>query len=197
MLEQLDIALFILINSRHNAFPDAFSGVITLFGSGWVAVPLVGVIITVCAPRRHIAKALLCAAIAGTLAGTVNTQLKRAFDRPRPLAYFSQIQGTAPAYEVRVVGKPLTRRSFPSGHTATVFGAATILAMLFRGFFFLAFVPALLVAWSRVYMGVHFPLDVAGGAVVGTATVMIVIAFWHKRKWLALPLPIRRDHAEQ
>lgn len=195
MLEQLDIALFMLINSPHSAFLDAFFGVITFCGSGWIAVPLVGIIIAVCAPRKHIANALLCAAIAGTLAGTINTQVKRAFDRPRPLAYFSQPAGAVPAYEVQVVGKPLTRRSFPSGHTATAFAAATILAMLFRGFFFLAFVPALLVAWSRVYMGVHFPLDIAGGAVVGSVTVMIVIWFWHNRKWL--PLPLRRAHAEQ
>ncbi len=65
--------------------------------------------------------------------------------------------------------------SFPSGHAVSSFACATVIA---------AFVPqgrvplyalAVLVAWSRVYVGVHYPLDVLAGAVFGVALGLCVV----------------------
>jgi undecaprenyl-diphosphatase len=57
--------------------------------------------------------------------------------------------------------------SFPSGHAATAFACATVLAWWDRRLAVPAFVVAAVIAWSRVYVGVHWPLDVLGGAVLG------------------------------
>ncbi len=57
--------------------------------------------------------------------------------------------------------------SFPSGHAANTFGAATVLFLAQRRLWSLGFVVALLVGLSRVYVGVHYPSDVLGGAVLG------------------------------
>jgi undecaprenyl-diphosphatase len=63
--------------------------------------------------------------------------------------------------------------SFPSGHAATSFAAATVLAFAFPRLGPLLFVLAAAVAYSRVYVGVHYPLDVLGGAALG---VVVAIA---------------------
>jgi len=203
LLIQIDTSLFTCINSHHSLFFDKFFLVISLFGSGWIAVPLVAAVIIAVTPRSFLAKALLYAVMAGILAGVANTQIKRVVHRPRPIIYFEQ--GLSPggtslvtgstAHQVHCVGKILRQNSFPSGHAATVFAAAAIVALLFGGYFYLGFIPALLVAYSRVYLGVHFPSDIFGGAVLGFAAALLVIVFFRKKKYLPLPESLRRKHA--
>ena len=57
--------------------------------------------------------------------------------------------------------------AFPSGHAATAFACATVLAYWDRRLAVPAYVLAAAIAWSRVYVGVHWPLDLLGGAVLG------------------------------
>ena len=65
--------------------------------------------------------------------------------------------------------------AFPSGHAATAFAAATVIARDSRRLAIPAYALAALVAWSRVYVGVHWPLDVIGGAALGTLVAIALL----------------------
>jgi undecaprenyl-diphosphatase len=58
--------------------------------------------------------------------------------------------------------------SFPSNHASNTFAAATLISLCFRNTTLLAFALALLVSYSRVYLKVHYPFDIIGGALYGS-----------------------------
>jgi undecaprenyl-diphosphatase len=64
---------------------------------------------------------------------------------------------------------PATGRSFPSGHAANNMAVATVLLLLFPGRGWLYLPVALLIAYSRIYTGSHWPLDVVAGMLLGIA----------------------------
>ncbi|HYY63979.1 MAG TPA: phosphatase PAP2 family protein [Gaiellaceae bacterium] len=106
--------------------------------------------------------------VADFAAQLLSRALKQAIGRERPSTVF-------------VDPKPLVHTphdaSFPSGHAASSFACATLLAFFAPRAAPALFVLAAGIAWSRVYVGVHFPLDVLGGAALG---VLIAIAL----RWL-------------
>lgn len=70
--------------------------------------------------------------------------------------------------------------SFPSGHTMASFAAAAIILHANRKFGIAAYILAVLIAFSRLYLYVHFPTDVLAGAVIGTL-VGIAVCFFSKK----------------
>ncbi|MCX7960893.1 MAG: phosphatase PAP2 family protein [Burkholderiales bacterium] len=125
-------------------------------GIAWYALMLAMLL----ADPRGAAGAVLHMAAVG-LAGTLAyTLLKRGTHRPRPCEVHAHI---------RAGDVPLDRFSFPSGHTlhATAF---TIVALAYQPGLAPLVVPfALLVAASRVVLGLHYPSDVLAGAAIGAA----------------------------
>ena len=71
--------------------------------------------------------------------------------------------------------------SFPSGHTATAVAGAIVLSSLEPRLTPLFVVLAAAIAYSRLYVGVHFPLDIVGGAVIGAVTALLLLAAVRRR----------------
>jgi len=72
-----------------------------------------------------------------------------------------------------IAGNP-DKYSFPSGHTATAFGAAFALFGQIGGFSYGAIALAPLIGFSRVYLGAHYPSDVVAGAFLGVLVGIVV-----------------------
>jgi undecaprenyl-diphosphatase len=72
--------------------------------------------------------------------------------------------------------------SFPSGHATASFACATVLAFYAPRAAPAFFLLAAAIAWSRVYVGVHYPLDAVGGAVLGVA-IGLALRFLARRWW--------------
>jgi undecaprenyl-diphosphatase len=98
--------------------------------------------------------------LADVVADLLSLGLRHAIGRDRPPVRFPE-----PEPLVHVPGNP----AFPSGHASTSFACAAVLAWLTPLPKVPLFVLASLIAFSRVYVGVHYPLDVVGGAVLGLA----------------------------
>jgi membrane-associated phospholipid phosphatase len=107
--------------------------------------------------------------------------IKEAVRRPRPC------QDVAFMNYVRLLLKQCSGSySFVSNHAANHFGMATFAFLTFRGvvknWMYLAFAWAFFIAYAQVYVGVHYPLDVLGGAFLGIA-VGSMTAWLFDKKW--------------
>ncbi len=71
--------------------------------------------------------------------------------------------------------------SFPSGHAAAVFSTLAILDREFPRFKWVWILFALLVAFSRLYLGVHYLTDVVVGALIGYSVSLLIVKIWNKR----------------
>jgi len=107
------------------------------------------------------------------LAALASTGLKYTINRKRPGEKYSFIHPR----------ENIVDPSFPSGHTTVAFALATAVSLLYPKWYVIgpAATWAGTVAYSRLYLGVHFPSDILGGIVIGTGFSFLV---WQGRKWI-------------
>jgi len=177
-LTRLDIVFFQLINAHHSPVADAAFGVLTQLGNGWVVVPLLALalILVYRNQRNELRRVLVICGVALCLSGLVDNGVKLAAGRARPLVHFSQGRAAGESdYQVHVLGPRLQANSMPSGHTNTAFAVATLCVIFLGVRYWPTYAVACLVGYSRVYVGVHFPLDTVVGAALGVAVAVAVV----------------------
>jgi len=152
-----------VVHHRWHPLDDVFVWLtrIGTWGAVWLLLALGLAIVW----RR--ASLLIAVALADVAADSLAGALKAAtqVERP-PLRY---------VHPKALVSLP-SGSSFPSGHTATSFACATVLSFFVPRAAPAFYLLALAIGFSRIYVGVHWPLDVLGGIVLGVAVGLAVTA---------------------
>ncbi len=157
----------------------------------WPVLAVAGVLVLIFGGFR--ARAMLfCIGVAiGVTDGIVVDSLKDIVGRPRP---HEVLEGARTLDLARAtprflaLGLPLKEEystpgilpphgnSFPSGHAANNFALATVITIFYRRWGWLMYLPALIVSYSRIYVGSHWPLDVLVSVFIGTGLALVVVA---------------------
>lgn len=155
-----------LQNCMRNHILDDILIFITTLGNGG----LLWIVLTIILLARRNTRNVGCMSAAALIGSVLvnNVLLKNLVARTRP---YEMIEGLT-----CLVGKQ-SDYSFPSGHTAASFAAAVIFCLaLPKKYGIPAMVMAVLIAFSRLYIGVHYPSDVLAGAAFGTLIALLV--YW-------------------
>lgn len=157
-IQSLDDAILLFV--QNNIRTPALTALMRTFsflgdaGIMWIALGL-GLIVLARTRRRGAAMlGALCVEYA-----VCDLIIKKLVLRPRPYLVISQL-------ELLVAQESST--SFPSGHSASSFVCAYMLTRMFGKKGAWAYLPASLIALSRIYVGVHYPSDVLAGMALGT-----------------------------
>ncbi|HLG03708.1 MAG TPA: phosphatase PAP2 family protein [Bacteroidia bacterium] len=189
MLETLlkfDRALFLAINHWRNPFLDAVMPVVT---NRWVWIPLY-VLLALLLWRRFRKQTIL---IAGTI-----VLLIVASDQTANLFKNHLCCRLRPCYNPELMNQVIApagcggQYGFVSGHAANSAALALFLWLLAgalpgfavrgkRRWWLILFLWVFVVCWSRIYMGVHYPFDVIGGALTGF--LWAIILYWIYKKF--------------
>lgn len=173
--ERFDAWVFLFINLRgYPLWLDRLMWAVTQLGNGLVA--LVAAAFAYFAGYRRLAVEV----ILGVLSLWLIVEIAKALtDRARPFLLLE---------DVRVIGWREPGLSFPSGHTAQVFFLVSFISRYFGLdplYIFLLYLVAMLVGFTRMYVGAHYPRDVVAGALLGSVwgiLMMLVDVYFNTRQ---------------
>lgn len=174
-IEQLDKDLFLYLNSHHNEFWDE---VMRLASGKWPWLPLYALLLVmvIVTYRKRWWLVLLCVAALIASSDQLSGVFKKTIGRYRP-CHNLELQDM-----VHIVDGCGGKFGFVSSHAANTFALATFLALLLRKrwkyFPYLIFAWAMLVSYSRIYNGVHYPADIIGGGLLGILLAMVMYSLW-------------------
>ncbi|SRR6266498_2589097 len=173
-IDALDANLFLLVNHLpHTRLLNIlFYGLTFIFqgGAAWYAMLGLAALSNRRTTGRIVREVALPLLISSTL---VELPIKAYFRRRRP--FITIIQAI-------VIGKKPGSWSFPSGHSAAAFGGAWLLNRKYPQWWGLRYVVASLVAFSRIYLGDHYPGDIGSGSLLGILFAMFFHRLFNRKR---------------
>lgn len=193
---KFDVWLFYRINgSGQNVLFDHFMPFISYAKNFYIPLGLIWLYLIIKKNLRYRLVAIGMLALIGVSDTVCTDVLKPTFDRPRPYHAISHVRRydrtnnrwyVTPKLAKVVQGRS---QSMPSAHATNIFAAAFFLSYFFRRLWPLFFAIALAVGYSRVYLGVHYPMDVVVGAITGTCLALAAVFIANKvlKRWTDTP----------
>lgn len=170
-----EFAVLDFIQTLRTPIGDFFWPAITVLGNGGIFWILLTIALLVNKKTRKSGWILMAALLVDLI--LCNGVIKNAVARSRPFTINSSIQ--------LLINQP-KEFSFPSGHTAVSFTAVTALFLAKEKILWkIALVLAVVIAFSRLYLYVHFPTDILGGVIVGVIAGVVgyyLVEFIYKKK---------------
>jgi len=179
-LIELDKSLFLYLNGLNSTYVDP---VMVFFSAKLVWIPLYLLIVYLIVKseeKKYLVFTLLAVIITFALTDTAGNLIKNTVERLRPChdpqiaPFIHLLEGKGGMY------------GYVSNHAANVFGLATITAVIIRNRYYSIgiFLWAAIVAYSRIYVGKHYPLDIISGAIVGVVIALLVLRLleWVKNR---------------
>lgn len=166
LFKKMDLKVINFVNNHRNVFLDHFMLYITRLGNMGSIWLLISIILLSNKTYHYYGIELLESIVIGSI--ICNLILKPIFERIRPYDRYPEL--------IRIVPK-LNDFSFPSGHTLASFSSATILFQVNLLLGILSLIIANLIAYSRLYLNVHYFTDVLFGIIIGVIISMLIIIF--------------------
>ena len=162
--KKFDDFLIELINIRmHRKYLNGLMQRVTGFGGAMFSTTLVAILILI--GNSYTRRMGLESLVSLFISQIIVHSLKRILIRERP---YNIIE------DLNTFGIMMKDYSFPSGHTAASFSIATTIALNIPRLAIFVFVIAIMVGISRIYLGVHYPTDVAAGIILGIIPALLV-----------------------
>ena len=172
MFEQIEFFILDAIQIVRFELLDRLMVGITTLGNEGIVWIIIGVLMLFFKKYRRAGISVLLGLIFGLVFG--NWTIKNIVERARPCAINTSIELIIP-YPGEF--------SFPSGHTLSSFIAATCVFLRNKRFGVFAYILASLIAFSRLYLYVHFPTDIIGGILLGIALAHLATWIMKKPQW--------------
>lgn len=167
---------FLVLNGHQTPWLDWPMFIITHLGDSMILASLLSLILVRKQPHTVLTM-IVIVIITGLLGQVLKVTLFDGWDRPLKIFNESEIVHTMDNYR-------LFHNSFPSGHSITAMSAFTALIWCLNpraSYQILAALIAILITYSRIYLGVHFPGDVLAGSLTGILITLMIIPFIHSR----------------
>ncbi len=164
LLQQTDLSVLFFINQQlsNPVFDFVFKS------THYLSYVMLGLLVAYFAFRKEkfIVLSMIVVVIASTLTAAV---LKNTTHRERPYQ----------TLDVRQLVEEDNNRSFPSNHVQLSFALSTIVFYFYRRSGLVLFLLSLLMGIGRIYVGVHYPSDVLGGAIIGIMIAFVILKMKH------------------
>ena len=178
-LFEIDRAIFYFCNQTlANPISDIAMPILTDLNKEWYGLALFGLLWLLLfskgGTKGRIIAGLILVLI--SLSDQISSSvLKPLVARPRPC---HEPAGTPVLANIHLLVPCGSGYSFPSSHAVNNFAVAFFLSYYYRKWTWLALLFATLIGFSRIAVGVHYPSDVLGGAIVGLACAFVIIVLW-------------------